>query len=158
MCALDKVNVGDWFGKRLAKLVGAERTLVQKSGYFARSAAANEDDRKLIREMAHVAVECGLAGTPGLIGHDEERGGALRADRVAARSRAASPSMSRRHGSRTCFGASASRWASASRSRMAAKTEAEHGAGMLGRATPKGAETLAAKEQAMTLHARASAK
>ena len=77
--ALDKVNVGDWFGKRLTKLIGAERTLVQKSGYFARSAAANEEDRKLIREMAHVAVESALAGTPGLVGHDEERGNVLRA-------------------------------------------------------------------------------
>jgi pyrophosphate--fructose-6-phosphate 1-phosphotransferase len=77
--ALDKVNVGDWFSKRLAKLVNAERVLVQKSGYFARSAKANDEDRKLIREMAYVAVDCGLAGTPGLIGHDEERGGELRA-------------------------------------------------------------------------------
>jgi diphosphate-dependent phosphofructokinase len=76
---LDKVNVGDWFGRRLAKLVGAERTLVQKSGYFARSAAANAADRKLIREMAHVAVESGLSGVPGLVGHDEGRGHALRA-------------------------------------------------------------------------------
>jgi pyrophosphate--fructose-6-phosphate 1-phosphotransferase len=76
---LDKVNVGDWFSKRLTKLVGAERTLVQKSGYFARSAAANEEDRKLIKEMAEVAVESGLNGTPGLIGHDEEQGDKLRA-------------------------------------------------------------------------------
>ena len=76
---LDKVNVGDWFSKRLSRLVGAERTLVQKSGYFARSAAANAEDRRLIRDMAHVAVECGLAGRPGLVGHDEERGGELRA-------------------------------------------------------------------------------
>ncbi len=63
--ALDKVNVGEWFGRRLAKLVGAERTLVQKSGYFARSAAANEEDRRLIREMAHVAVDSALAGRAG---------------------------------------------------------------------------------------------
>jgi pyrophosphate--fructose-6-phosphate 1-phosphotransferase len=77
--ALDKVNVGDWFSKRLTKLVGADRTLVQKSGYFARSAAANAEDRKLIREMAHVAVESALAGISGLVGHDEERGDALRA-------------------------------------------------------------------------------
>ncbi len=76
---LDKVNVGEWLGNRLGKLVGAERILVQKSGYFARSAAANEADRRLIREMAHVAVECGLSGTPGLVGNDEERGDALRA-------------------------------------------------------------------------------
>ena len=76
---LDKVNVGDWFSKRLTKLIGAERTLVQKSGYFARSAKANAEDRKLIREMAQVAVECALRGEPGLVGHDEERGGILRA-------------------------------------------------------------------------------
>ena len=77
--ALDKVNVGDWFSKRLAQLVGAERVLVQKSGYFARSAKANDEDRALIREMAHVAVDSGLAGAPGLVGHDEERGNELRA-------------------------------------------------------------------------------
>ena len=77
--ALDKVNVGDWFSKRLAKLAGAERVMVQKSGYFARSAKANDEDRKLIREMAQVAVDCGLGGVAGLIGHDEERGGELRA-------------------------------------------------------------------------------
>ena len=71
---LDTINVGDWFSKRLTKLVGAERTLVQKSGYFARSAKANAEDRKLIREMAHVAVACALRG----------RGGARRARRGAA--------------------------------------------------------------------------
>ena len=76
---LDKVNVGDWFSQRLSKLIGAERTLVQKSGYFARSAAANDEDRRLIREMAKLAVACGLKGEPGIIGHDEGRGGALRA-------------------------------------------------------------------------------
>lgn len=75
---LDKVNVGEWFGKRLAKLLGADRTLVQKSGYFARSAAANPEDRRLIRDMVEVAVECGLGGQPGLIGHDEGRSDELR--------------------------------------------------------------------------------
>ena len=29
--------------------------------------------------MVHLAVESGLAGQPGVIGHDEERGDALRA-------------------------------------------------------------------------------
>lgn len=76
---LDKVNVGEWLSKRLSKLVGAERTLVQKSGYFARSAKANDEDRRLIREMAQVAVDYALRGEPGLVGHDEERGGSLRA-------------------------------------------------------------------------------
>lgn len=76
---IDKINVGDWFSKRFAKLIGAERTLVQKSGYFARSAAANAQDLKLIRSMVDLAVTCGLKGESGVIGHDEERGDRLRA-------------------------------------------------------------------------------
>jgi pyrophosphate--fructose-6-phosphate 1-phosphotransferase len=76
---LDKVNVGEWFAARLGKLVGSERTLVQKSGYFARSAASSAEDRRLIRNMVHVAVDCALSGTPGVIGHDEGRSGDLRA-------------------------------------------------------------------------------
>jgi pyrophosphate--fructose-6-phosphate 1-phosphotransferase len=76
---LDKINVGDWFSKRFAKLVGAERTLVQKSGYFARSAAPNEEDLRLIKSMVDLAVESGLRGQSGVIGHDEEQGGVLRA-------------------------------------------------------------------------------
>lgn len=76
---LDKVNVGAWFSKQFAKLIGAEKTLVQKSGYFARAAAANVDDLRLIKSMVDLAVECGLRGEGGVIGHDEERGGRLRA-------------------------------------------------------------------------------
>jgi pyrophosphate--fructose-6-phosphate 1-phosphotransferase len=76
---LDKVNVGDWFAKQFARLIGAERVLVQKSGYFARSAAPNEEDLDLIKTMVDLAVESGLAGVPGLIGHDIDQGGALRA-------------------------------------------------------------------------------
>lgn len=76
---IDRINVGDWFSKRFAKLIGAERTLVQKSGYFARSAAANKQDLALIRDMVALAVASGLKGESGVIGHDEERGGALRA-------------------------------------------------------------------------------
>ena len=76
---LDTIKVGDWFGKQFAREIGADKTLVQKSGYFARSAAAGAFDLKLIRDMVHKAVECGLAGVSGVIGHDEERGGELRA-------------------------------------------------------------------------------
>ena len=53
--------------------------MVQKSGYFSRSAPANETDLALIREMAELAVACALEGTPGVIGHDEDRDGELRA-------------------------------------------------------------------------------
>ncbi|WP_421694791.1 pyrophosphate--fructose-6-phosphate 1-phosphotransferase [Aestuariivirga sp.] len=76
---LDQVKVGDWFGKQFAKKIGADKTLVQKSGYFGRSAAANRADLDLIRAMVHVAVDSGLAGVSGVIGHDEERGDELRA-------------------------------------------------------------------------------
>lgn len=76
---LDTVKVGDWFGKQFGKKIGADKTLVQKSGYFSRSAAANAADRDLIRAMVHVAVDSALAGVSGVIGHDEERGDELRA-------------------------------------------------------------------------------
>ena len=70
---LDKVNVGNWFSKQFAKLIGAEKTLVQKSGYFARSAAPGRDDLRLIKGMVDLAVDSGLRGQAGVIGHDEER-------------------------------------------------------------------------------------
>lgn len=76
---LDSVNVGQWFADRLGPAIGAAKTLVQKSGYFARSAAANADDLRLIGGMVDLAVECGLNGRSGVIGHDEEQGGRLRA-------------------------------------------------------------------------------
>lgn len=76
---LDSVKVGDWFGKQFAKKIGADKTLVQKSGYFARSAAANTADLELIARMVDVAVENGMKGVSGVIGEDEERGNALRA-------------------------------------------------------------------------------
>jgi pyrophosphate--fructose-6-phosphate 1-phosphotransferase len=76
---LDKVNVGNWFSKQFAKLIGAEKTLVQKSGYFARAAAPGRDDLRLIKGMVDLAVDAGLRGEAGVIGHDEERGGTLRA-------------------------------------------------------------------------------
>ena len=75
---LDKVNVGGWFSKRFAALVGAEKAQVQKSGYFARSSAANAEDLALIGSMVALAVSSGLEGTSGVVGHDEERGGELR--------------------------------------------------------------------------------
>ena len=76
---LDQVKVGDWFGKQFAKKIGADKTLVQKSGYFGRSAAANKADLDLIRSMVHVAVDSALAGVSGVVGHDEAKGDELRA-------------------------------------------------------------------------------
>jgi len=76
---LDAVNVGAWFSKQFSKLLGAEKTLVQKSGYFARAAAANAQDLRIIQSMVDHAVECGLRGESGVIGHDEDKGNRLRA-------------------------------------------------------------------------------
>jgi pyrophosphate--fructose-6-phosphate 1-phosphotransferase len=76
---LDEINPGRWFAEQFAKLLGAEKVMVQKSGYFSRSARANDDDLALIEEMCDLAVKCALEGKSGLIGHDEELGDALRA-------------------------------------------------------------------------------
>ena len=76
---LDKVNVGAWFAKQFAEMIGAEKTLVQKSGYYSRAAAANAADCKLIQRCAVKAVQCAFAGKGGVVGEDEERGNALRA-------------------------------------------------------------------------------
>jgi diphosphate-dependent phosphofructokinase len=76
---LDAINPGKWFGEQFAKMIGAEKVLVQKSGYFARSAPANTADLELIRLCAHHSVACALRRESGVVGQDEERGDALRA-------------------------------------------------------------------------------
>ena len=68
---LDKVNVGQYVGKRLGELLGAEKVQVFKSGYFARSAAPNRKDLRLIEKCARKAVECALGGVSGVVGPDE---------------------------------------------------------------------------------------
>lgn len=72
---LNKINPGQYFSKRLANYVNAEKTIVQKSGYFARSAAANEFDRNLIGECAKVGVASAIEGVSGCMGQDEEKEG-----------------------------------------------------------------------------------
>jgi len=73
--SLAKINPGVYFSKRLASLVGAEKTLVQKSGYFARAAASNDFDKKLIRDCAEKGVESAIAGVSGCMGEDEDKEG-----------------------------------------------------------------------------------
>lgn len=76
---LDAVNPGKWFGEQFAKMIGAEKTLVQKSGYFARAAASNVEDIRLIKSCADLAVECAFRRESGVIGHDEDNHNVLRA-------------------------------------------------------------------------------
>ena len=75
---IDTINVGNWFSKQFAALLGAERSMVQKSGYYARSAPANRDDLRLIQSMVDLAVESALNKVSGVTGHDEGQGGKLR--------------------------------------------------------------------------------
>lgn len=75
---IDTINVGGWFQKQFASLIGAERTMVQKSGYYARSAPANGEDLRLIHSMVDLAVESALNKISGVTGHDEDQGGKLR--------------------------------------------------------------------------------
>lgn len=76
---LDAINPGKWFGEQFAAMLGAEKTLVQKSGYFARASAANSEDVRLIKSCADLAVECAFRREPGVIGHDEDQNNVLRA-------------------------------------------------------------------------------
>ena len=76
---IDKINPGDWFASKFADRVGAGKVMVQKSGYFSRSAPANSRDLDLIKSMTDLAVDCALNGEPGVIGQDEEKGDELRA-------------------------------------------------------------------------------
>lgn len=76
---LDEVNPGAWFADQFAAKLGAEKVMVQKSGYFSRSAAANQADLDLIRQCTDLAVDCALRGEAGVIGHDEENGDQLSA-------------------------------------------------------------------------------
>ena len=71
---LDKVNVGQYVGKRFGQLLGAEKVQVFKSGYFARAAAPCKKDLKLIEKCARKAVACALAGESGVVGPDERKG------------------------------------------------------------------------------------
>ena len=76
---LDSVNVGEWFKNQFAKRLGAEKASVFKSGYFARAAAPNKKDLRLIHQCAVKAVECALAGIGGVIGKDEDQKNEIRA-------------------------------------------------------------------------------
>ena len=72
---IDTINPGAWFAKRFADMVGAEKTLVQKSGYFARSSKANKEDLALIKKMVVEAVKSALKSVSGVIGNDEDKKG-----------------------------------------------------------------------------------
>lgn len=71
---LDEINPGVWFANQFKSKLKADKVLVQKSGYFARSAAPNQYDLDLIDHSAKTAVECALNGVSGVAGLDENNG------------------------------------------------------------------------------------
>lgn len=83
---LDKINPGQWFADKFAERLGAEKVMVQKSGYYSRAASARVEDLRLIKGMVDYAVESALRGDSGVVGHDEEDGNKLKSikfDRIA---------------------------------------------------------------------------
>merc|ERR1712167_445704 len=57
---LDSINPGKYFADTISGMIGAEKVLVQKSGYYARAAPANKADLKLIQQTAELAVQCAV--------------------------------------------------------------------------------------------------
>ena len=83
---LDTINPGQWFAGQFAGLIGAEKVMVQKSGYYSRATNANAEDLNLIKSMCDVAVDCAQRGESGVIGQDEENDdvlGAIAFPRIA---------------------------------------------------------------------------
>ena len=75
--SLDSLNPGKWYAERLKYALGAEKVLVQKSGYFARSARPNDRDLDLIKKSASAAAEAALAGTSGVAALDMDSDGQM---------------------------------------------------------------------------------
>ena len=74
---LDTITPGQWFAKQFAKQLNAHKTLVQKSGYFGRSAPPNKKDLDLIKLSGKLGAERALNGESGVIGLDDDNNALL---------------------------------------------------------------------------------
>ena len=74
---LDEINPGQWFAKQFATELNAEKVLVQKSGYFARSAKPNQKDLELIKKSAFFGAEKALNKESGVVGLDDGKNSEL---------------------------------------------------------------------------------
>jgi len=70
---LDILNPGQWFAKQFTNRLEAEKTLVQKSGYFGRSSAPNKQDLDLIKVSGKLGAQLALEGKSGVIGLDDDK-------------------------------------------------------------------------------------
>ena len=71
---LDSINTAKWFSSQISKQIDFDRILIQKSGYFSRSAAPNSDDLEYIFKICDLAFENGLKSKSGVVGEDERTG------------------------------------------------------------------------------------
>jgi len=74
---LDEINPGQWFAKKLKSELKADKVLVQKSGYFSRSAPSSEEDLEIIFKTVDVAIKNAVNGMSGVVGFDEDNGNQL---------------------------------------------------------------------------------
>jgi len=75
---LDSINPGKWFGEQFAKMIGAEKVMVQKSGYYSRASPACKEDLTLIRSFTDRAVFEAVKGNSGVMGNDEDQDNEVR--------------------------------------------------------------------------------
>ena len=68
---IDEINPGKWFSKIFKNKLSADKVLVQKSGYFARSSKPNKEDLELIKRSVVVAVDSGINNKNGVVGIKE---------------------------------------------------------------------------------------
>ena len=69
---LDEINPGKWYANKIAEWTNAKKVLVQKSGYFARSSAPNQNDISLIDSISEKAVDYALEKKSGVAGLSDD--------------------------------------------------------------------------------------
>jgi len=74
---LDEINPGQWFSEKLKLGLKADKVLVQKSGYFARSAPSSKEDLDIIFKTVEIAIYNAIQGKSGVVGFDEEKNNEL---------------------------------------------------------------------------------
>ncbi len=69
---LDEINPGQWFAEKLRFELKADKVLIQKSGYFSRSAPSSNEDLDIIFKTVEIAIDNAMDGKSGVVGFDEQ--------------------------------------------------------------------------------------
>ena len=69
---LDEINPGKWYADFFKNKLNCHKVLVQKSGYFSRSASPNKKDLELIYQCSVKAVEFALNGINCVVRHSSK--------------------------------------------------------------------------------------